>query len=154
MTTSSATDGPHPTRDHSGITPEQRLLVQLSLDRVLSHTPSPVALFYSRLFELDPGLRALFHCDLGEQERRMLGALGQLVDALDAPRQFQAQLAELGRRHLEYGVESRHYDTVGEALIWAMERCLGAAFTPDVRSAWTLLYATIAGEMQRAVDPA
>jgi hemoglobin-like flavoprotein len=132
------------------VTPEQRLLVQISLDKVRACTPSPVALFYERLFELDPALRPLFRCDLEAQERRMLDSLGNLVDALDDPESFQSKLWALGRRHVGYGVENRHYETVGAALLWAMEQSLGATFTPEVRAAWTELYRTISIEMQAA----
>ena len=45
---------------------------------------------------------------------------------------------------------NRHYETVGAALLWAMEQSLGATFTPEVRAAWTELYRTISIEMQAA----
>lgn len=132
------------------VTPEQRLLLQLSLDKALAGAQSPAALFYQRLFELDPTLRPLFQCDMDAQERRMLNSISELVEALEQPESFRAELAALGARHAAYGVEPHHYDTVREALIWALERCLGATFTPEVRTAWAQFYDTVAGEMKQA----
>ena len=49
-----------------------------------------------------------------------------------------------------YGVLDRHYDTVGSALIWTLEKGLGSAFTAEVRLAWTTLYGLLASTMARA----
>lgn len=138
--------------ESAGVTPEQRLLIQLSLDKALACSRCPVTLFYERLFEIDPGLRPLFRCDMREQEQRLLGAIADLVEALDTPEVFRSKLRDLGRRHAGYGVEPEHYQTVREALFWALEQCLGATFTADVRVAWRQLYDTIAGEMKRAAE--
>jgi len=37
---------------------------------------------------------------------------------------------------------------VGHALLWTLEQGLGAAFTPDVRAAWTRVYGLLAETMQ------
>ena len=36
-----------------------------------------------------------------------------------------------------YGARDEHYDKVGEALLWTLERGLAAAFTPEAKRAWT-----------------
>jgi len=51
---------------------------------------------------------------------------------------------------VRYGVKDAYYDTVGAALLWTLERGLGAAFTPAVRDAWTETYTVLATVMQRA----
>ena len=35
------------------------------------------------------------------------------------------KLKELARRHVNYGVENRHYATVGAALLWTLQVGLG-----------------------------
>lgn len=60
------------------------------------------------------------------------------------------QLQHLGRRHVAYGVTAASYDTVGAALISALETGLGDAFTPQVRQAWIACYATMATTMKAA----
>jgi hemoglobin-like flavoprotein len=56
---------------------------------------------------------------------------------------------ELGRRHSGYGVQNKHYDTVGAALLWTLEAGLGPDFTGEVREAWASVYALLAQVMQR-----
>ena len=57
-------------------------------------------------------------------------------------------LSILGARHVSYGVQDKHYDTVGKALLWTMRKGLGDAFTPDVEAAWSNTYATLGAAMQ------
>jgi len=59
-------------------------------------------------------------------------------------------LEGLARRHVGYGVRDEHYDKVGEALLWTLERGLKDAFTPQVRDAWAALYAAVARIMRNA----
>jgi nitric oxide dioxygenase len=53
----------------------------------------------------------------------------------------------LGARHAGYGVEEEHYATVGAALLWTLDKGLGAEFTPAVREAWTTTYSLLANTM-------
>ena len=61
------------------------------------------------------------------------------------------QVEALAHRHVGYGVRDEHYDKVGEALLWTLERVFGAAFTPEVRNAWATLYGVVAATMRKAV---
>jgi hemoglobin-like flavoprotein len=47
-------------------------------------------------------------------------------------------------------VQDSHYDTVGAALLWTLEQGLGAAFTAEVREAWTETYTILATVMRQA----
>ena len=69
------------------------------------------------------------------------------LDNLDA---LVPALEGLGRRHLAYGVQPEHYDTVGQSLLWTLATALDEAFTPEVRDAWVPVYSLIATVMQRA----
>ncbi|MFL6651077.1 MAG: globin domain-containing protein, partial [Sulfurifustaceae bacterium] len=57
---------------------------------------------------------------------------------------------DLGRRHVRYGVQPSHYDTVAAALLWTLEQGLGADYTPETREAWTAVYTLLAGTMKEA----
>ena len=59
-------------------------------------------------------------------------------------------LEALALRHVQYGVQDKHYDDVGTALLWTLERMLGPAFTAEARAAWTALYGTVAQVMRNA----
>ena len=47
-----------------------------------------------------------------------------------------------------------HYASVGQALLWTLERGLGEAFTPEVRDAWAAAYALLSAAMIEAAAEA
>ena len=126
----------------------QKALVQTSFAQVRPIADAAAALFYRRLFELDPELRPLFKGDMEEQGRKLMEMIGLAVKGLDRPETLLPALAALGRRHAGYGVNERDYETVGEALIWTLEQGLGPSFTPDIRDAWSALYRFVADTMR------
>ena len=106
--------------------------------------------FYRRLFELDPVLRILFPADLRGQTEKLMQILGVAVASLDRLETITPALELLGRRHVDYGVQDTHYDTVGRALLDALASAFGQAFTDDVKQAWAETYVILAGVMRRA----
>jgi hemoglobin-like flavoprotein len=140
-------------RKENPMTTTQTELVQASFAKVLPIADEAAALFYGRLFELDPALRPLFKGDLSEQGRKLMQMIGMAVKWLDRWQQLAPVLGELARRHEGYGVRPQHYDTVGAALIWTLEQGLGTAFTPEVKAAWVAVYTNLANTMQAASAP-
>jgi len=132
------------------MTPRQVELVQTTWEKVVPISDQAAALFYGRLFELDPELKPMFKSDIREQGKKLmtmitvavrgLGDLGKLVSAVE----------DLGRRHVGYGVRKKDYDTVAAALLWTLEKGLGADFTPEVKEAWVETYTVLATTMQKA----
>ena len=134
------------------MTPEQVQLVQDSFAKVAAIRDQAAALFYRRLFELDPGLRPLFKGAMTAQGARLMTALGGVVGSLDQLERILPALRALGRRHAAYGVRPEHYATVGEALIWTLEQALGPAFTREMRRAWIDAYGRLAWTMIAAAE--
>ena len=132
------------------LTPEQITLVRDSWNQVVPIADQAAELFYGRLFELDPALQPMFKGDMTEQGRKLTRMIGVAVDGLDKLDEIVPAVQDLGVRHLEYGVKSSHYDTVGEALLWTLSQGLGEAFTPEVESAWTDVYTLLADTMKDA----
>ena len=97
------------------MTPEQVQLVKSSFAKITPIKDQATALFYRRLFELDPGLRCLFKGDMAAQGARLMAALGGAIASLDQLARVLPAVRELGRRHAVYGVRTEHYATVGEA---------------------------------------
>ena len=111
------------------------------------------ATFYARLFEIDGGAAKLFaHVDMSAQEAKLMTALATVVEAWDDPANLLPSLGALAKRHASYGVELRHFDSVGDALLWAIADTLGPRFTPQLRIAWAEAYALIASVMKRAIE--
>ena len=133
------------------MTPDQIRLVQESFRLVLPIREQAAALFYGKLFELDPGTRRLFAAtDLKSQGTKLMAAIGMVVGALNAPDAMLGKVKEMARRHVGYGVEEAHYATVGAALVWTLETGLGDAFTADLRAAWIAAYTLLSTTMIEA----
>jgi hemoglobin-like flavoprotein len=127
-------------------------LVKTSFAQVKEQGDLLPALFYSRLFELEPAIRPLFIHDLAEQGRKLLATLELAVRGLAEPQTIIPAIKQLGRRHVQYGVLDEHYALVGEALIWSLSEVLGEQFTPKVAAAWAEALALLAGLMKEAAN--
>lgn len=141
---------PVPVASDGPFTAEQKRLVQQTFAVVEKIAEPAAELFYYRLFKLDPSVKALFKGDMKEQGRKLMTTLKIAVKGLDHLDKIVPVVQELGRRHVKYGVKEAHYDTVGEALIWALSEGLKDAFTPDVKSAWLAVYTVLADTMKTA----
>jgi hemoglobin-like flavoprotein len=132
------------------MTPEQKQLVRDSFAKLAPIADDAAALFYQRLFTLDPKLRTLFTHDMKEQGRKLMSMIATAVAQLDKVEALVPVLRALGKRHIGYGVRDSDYDTVATALLWTLEKGLGADFTPGVKDAWTACYGVLAAEMKAA----
>lgn len=132
------------------MTPQQVVLVQTSWQKVVPIKEKAAELFYGKLFELDPALKPMFKGDMAEQGRKLTAMLNTVVVKLDNLGEIVPAVQDLGKRHVAYGVDDAHYDTVGAALLWTLGAGLGDAFTPEVKEAWTKAYVTLAGAMKEA----
>lgn len=137
--------------DSGPLTEHQKLLVQDSWTKVAPIADTAAALFYARLFELDPAVKPLFaNSDMKEQGKKLMQMIGVAVKGLDTLGELVPAVQALGKRHVAYGVKAEHYDTVGAALLDTLEKGLGEDFTPETKEAWTITYTTLAGVMKEA----
>jgi hemoglobin-like flavoprotein len=136
------------------LTAAQKSLVQNSFATIVPIADDAAALFYQRLFELDPSLQGMFRGNMIEQRKKLMQMLTAAVKGLDRIEQLVPVLQDLGRRHIHYGVRDEHYDTVGAALLWTLEMGLGSAFTAETREAWTAVYGLLAATMKEAAREA
>lgn len=132
------------------LTDTQIALVQKSFAVIAPIADDAAMLFYQRLFEIDPSLKGMFKGDMAEQRRKLMQMLTAAVKGLQRLDRLVPVVEDLGRRHVGYGVTDQHYDTVGAALLWTLEKGLGRAFTPEVREAWTAVYGLLANTMRNA----
>ena len=132
------------------MTPDSQRLVRESFAKVAPIAPAAAAMFYDRLFVLDPSLRPLFKGDMDEQGRKLMTMIGTAVANLHRLDAVVPAVRDLGQRHAGYGVQPSHYDTVASALLWTLEQGLGDDFTPSTKQAWVECYTVLAGTMQEA----
>jgi len=127
------------------MTPQQIELVQTSFKKVVPIAGTAADLFYGRLFEIAPEVRPMFPEDMKDQKIKLMSMLGTAVTNLHKLETILPAVKALGERHKGYGVPAAHYAPVGAALLWTLEKGLGADFTPDVKAAWTETYTALAG---------
>ena len=131
--------------------PETERLVRESWSRFEPVAEQSAGFFYAKLFELDPDAERLFaRTDMESQGRKVMQMFAEIVRMLDQPEELVHEVADLGRRHMHYGVHDSQYDSVGAALLWTLERGLGDGFTGEVRDAWTEAYALVSSVARRA----
>ncbi|HLK56059.1 MAG TPA: globin family protein [Chthonomonadaceae bacterium] len=134
------------------MTPEQKTLIRSSFEALAPDADTFAALFYRRLFELDPSLRSLFKISFREQRRKFVDMIHSVVQSLDHLDEIVMVVWQSGKRHGGYGVRAAHYDTVGEALLWALAQQLGEAYTPAMEAAWKEIYGVMATAMKQAAS--
>lgn len=132
------------------MTPEQVDLIKKSFDAMWSMRGEIAELCYSRLFELAPDTKDLFRSDMERQRVKLMDQIAAMVGSIDHPSMFKSIVTHSGRQHARFGVRPTHYDAMGEALMWSLERKFGASFTPELRASWRALYDMVQGEMLRA----
>jgi hemoglobin-like flavoprotein len=137
------------------MTPGQAVLVRQSWAKVVPIADVAAKMFYHRLFEIDPQLRALFgNADPAEQRRKLVAMLAVAVQGLDNLERLVPAVQDLGRRQAGYGVTDAHYPVVGAALLWTLQQGLGEAWRPDVAAAWAETYELLSGVMRDAARAA
>src|SRR4051794_35304661 len=130
------------------MTPHQMMIVRATFAQVLPIADTAAALFYAKLFELDPSLESMFASDMEAQGRKLMQTMVTVVRSLDDLEGLLPAVRALGMRHVRYGVRDEHYETVGEALLWALEIGLHEGFTVEVRDAWATVYWLLADAMK------
>jgi hemoglobin-like flavoprotein len=126
------------------MTPEQITLVQQSFAKVAPIADQAATMFYGRLFEIAPQVKPLFQGDMAEQRRKLMATLAVVVNGLGNLETVLPAASALAKRHIDYGVKPEHYSVVGVALLWTLERGLGAQWTTELAAAWTAAYTTLA----------
>jgi hemoglobin-like flavoprotein len=125
----------------------QIALAQESFAKVAPISEQAAVIFYDRLFEVAPSVKAMFPIDMTEQRKKLMATLAVVVNGLNNLEAVLPAASALAKRHVSYGAKPEHYPVVGGALLWTLEKGLGAAWTPDVADAWTAAYGTLSGYM-------
>jgi len=137
------------------MTPDERSRLLASLRRLEPDADRMATAFFERLFEISPDSRRLFAAtSLEDQFLRVLHMLTELAALRDNPENLVQTAAELGRRHVAYGVTEEHYRAVEEALLAVLQRAPAACPTPESRDAWRETYELVSGIMRRAANRA
>jgi hemoglobin-like flavoprotein len=132
------------------MTPGEITIIQRSFEQIARIRLDAGQMFYERLFLIAPELRPLFSTDIRVQASKLMDTLAFVIGQLPDGPDLVPTLQRLGQRHLAYGVKPEHYDQVGEALLWTIEKVLGGEWTHELRAAWIALYDRAATVMKDA----
>ena len=127
--------------------PSQIKLVQESFAKVAPISDQAAVMFYNRLFEVAPQVKAMFPADLTEQRKKLMAMLAAVVNGLGNLETVLPAASALANRHVAYGAKVEHYPVVGAALLWTLEKGLGDGWTPEVAEAWADAYDMLSGFM-------
>jgi nitric oxide dioxygenase len=132
------------------MTPKQIDLVQASFDKVVPHAELAADMFYGRLFEIAPDVKALFKGDMKDQGRKLMATLRVVVNGLKNLDAVVPAAQALAVKHVAYGVKPEYYPPVGEALIWTLDTALKEDFDSETRAGWVAAYTTLSQVMIEA----
>ncbi|MEL6603690.1 MAG: globin family protein [Cyanobacteria bacterium J06614_10] len=128
-------------------------LLEQSFELVKPKADDFVASFYNNLFTDYPASKPLFeHSDMAAQQKMLKGALVMVIENLRKPDVLSNALQGLGARHVKYGALPEHYPLVGNSLLKTLGQYAGAAWTPELESAWTDAYGAISELMLEGAD--
>jgi len=129
------------------LTPTQIKLVQESFSKVAPISEQAAVIFYDRLFEVAPSVRALFPDEMSEQRKKLMATLAVVVNGLTNLQAVLPAASALAKRHVGYGAKPEHYPVVGGALLWTLEKGLGESWTSELAEAWAAAYGTLSNFM-------
>ena len=122
------------------MTPAQVTLVQQSFAKIAPIADQAAAMFYDRLFEVAPQVKAMFPPDMTEQRRKLMATLAVVVNGLCDLESVLPAVSALAVRHVSYGAKAEHYPVVGSAPLWTLEQGMAEDWTGEVADAWTAAY--------------
>jgi hemoglobin-like flavoprotein len=128
-------------------------LIKKSWGIVRKISPSIIGdVFYSKLFYDNPELRKMFPQDMENQYKKIIDMLSMIVARLEKPDELKGEIVDMARRHEGYGVKPHHYNLVGQALLWTLQKALGKEWNDEMSAAWINCYAILSGTMITAVS--
>ena len=134
--------------------------------RLLTPSRPSCFLLLSRLFELEPRTKKVFHFDLNYSPTpkalkesgnlkfaiRMLESFDACISMLGPETEILYEiLSDIGRRHVSYGVSPHFFPFFGQAMVYALSNLLGDYMTPELKEVWLELYDSLSGVIMKAI---
>lgn len=107
--------------------------------------------FYSRLFIEQPGLRRMFPADMTTQNKKLVDMIVFIISGLEQSGTMTEEIRILGKHHQNLGITSHHYEVVGGALLWTLEKALGNDWNKEVELAWISCYNELSENLQKTI---
>ena len=144
---------------HTGQFEHQIGLVQTSFAQVLPNANTTAEHFFNYLFERSPELTAILLGSMFKDEglnqleqhkKRFVSTVQMVMKGLDGVDKLVPNVQEWGRKYANRGLEAQHYETIGDALLWALEQTPGVAMSTDTKHAWRSTYVLLQGIVEES----
>lgn len=146
------------------MTPAQLRLLQRSFNKVEPVADQFGTLFYERLFAIAPEMKPLFRTDIKAQQSKFMKVIGEVVQLhlraiICLPATAQTSGEALlpgaywsGKLHAAYGVRMEDFESMKQALLWALQQMLKDDLTPEVQDAWVAAYDIVVQAMKPGME--
>jgi len=94
----------------------------------------------------------MFPQNIEEQYTKLIDMLNIIIARLEKLDELKGDIIAVAKRHVDYGVKPEHYNMVGKALVWTLQKAIGNDWTDETRSAWINCYAVLSGTMITATS--
>ena len=108
--------------------------------------------FYTKLFYDNPELRKMFPHEMEEQNKKLIDMLNVIIERLENLDELKDEIIAVAKRHVDYGVKAEHYNMVGTALLWTLQKGLGKDWTDELKTAWINCYNVLSDTMITAAS--
>mmetsp|Transcript_5161 Transcript_5161/g.10182 ORF Transcript_5161/g.10182 Transcript_5161/m.10182 type:complete len:156 (-) Transcript_5161:245-712(-) len=118
-----------------------------------------------KLFELEPDAKNIFGFSKNEEpelgnpttsihSRTVVSMFDSVLQMLGPDVELiQEILAQVGKRHKDFGVQTAYFPHMGEALLYALEQVLGPdEFLKVHKAAWVEIYSVMSQEIVKSMD--
>ena len=130
------------------MTTDQTKLVKNSWKKLRNIKAETIGdLFYTKLFLDHPRLKKMFPSQMDQQNKKLVDMLSYIVSKMDDFGVIKKDIEALAIRHEEYGTKPEHYEMIGSALIWTLEKAIGKDWNKKLGEAWIACYSLIAQTM-------
>ncbi len=113
-----------------------QLELQSSLHMMLQDEDLFASVFYEKIFEKAPHVKAMFKNSMLDQGRLLTHMLGSIVYSLSRPEHLMMGLKKLGQSHYRYGVKDEYYPLVKATMLATIAEILADLHTPLIHKAW------------------
>jgi class 3 adenylate cyclase/hemoglobin-like flavoprotein len=113
-----------------------QLELQYSMNILLEDEDKFAKIFYDKVFDMAPHVRALFRNNMTDQGRLLTHMLGGIVYSLSRPEHLKKGLETLGKSHVHYGVKAEYYPVVKKAMLETIDEVIGDNRSPQTIEAW------------------
>lgn len=122
-------------------------LMRPAMEAAVREKPLISEYFHEELFRLAPEIRRLYQMDLVRQGELFVNRMSTIMARMHEAERLRPFVEDLALRHVGYGARPEHYPLVRQAMLIALRRLLGSAFTPEAEAAWSRTYDSIATVM-------